>query len=148
MSDTPRRYRKLPIEVTAICWTGSNWDAVAEFVREDGVRRHLRGRRVDRGLPPGTTHCPWAGGRVVDGGCGGGYNDERTGRVQKEGGRIMAEQSKRHFGAFLAVVALAAGGMWFLHDRAEQQKEDEIESDVREFCESVAVTVEDLARCD
>ena len=36
MSATPKRYRKLPVEVVAVCWTGSNWDVIAEFVQENG----------------------------------------------------------------------------------------------------------------
>lgn len=32
MSDTPRRYRKRPLEVCAIQWTGENWPAVEAFV--------------------------------------------------------------------------------------------------------------------
>ncbi len=27
----PRRYRKLPVEVLALRWTGDNWDAVTDF---------------------------------------------------------------------------------------------------------------------
>lgn len=46
----PRTYRKLPLEVVAIRWTGSNWDAVEKFIRTsrsklpfDLVARNLNG---------------------------------------------------------------------------------------------------------
>jgi hypothetical protein len=29
--DSPRRYRKLPVEVLALKWTGDNWPAVKAF---------------------------------------------------------------------------------------------------------------------
>jgi len=33
MTAIPGRFRKLPLEVTAICWTGGNWPEVEAFVQ-------------------------------------------------------------------------------------------------------------------
>lgn len=43
MSDTPRRYRKLPIEVTAVQWTGDNFPEVCEFADAERIRVEVPG---------------------------------------------------------------------------------------------------------
>jgi hypothetical protein len=39
--DEPRLYRKLPVDMLCLQWTGQNWDAVARFVRENGGQGKL-----------------------------------------------------------------------------------------------------------
>jgi hypothetical protein len=52
--DSARTYKKLPIEVQAIRWTGHNWDAVEAFIKTsdsklpfDLVARHLGYGQLD-----------------------------------------------------------------------------------------------------
>ena len=35
---TPTTFRKKPVEVTAVQWTGENWDTVAAFLAGGGVK--------------------------------------------------------------------------------------------------------------
>lgn len=44
--DSPARYRKLPVEVTAIRWTGENFPAVCEFADPERIRVEVPGEQL------------------------------------------------------------------------------------------------------
>lgn len=54
----------------------------------------------------------------------------------------------RQFVWFLVVIVPAAVALWLWSEYDERQKEAELDREAKEFCESVAITAEDLLRCD